>query len=192
MATQLMLPSAEAIDIMNQNAAAAAARARWAGMAQAQRRVGRDALRRDHVVRTPTAEFLANHPIPEVKPVPPDETPKGTDPNEEIKNLIRNLVSQFQGTGGSGGGGGGGGGGTTYGSGGSGTGTGGSVYGFSNPNGVQTFYGDPGATYIGPSGGQYEWKNTGWRYPGSQPMGASLSSPDWKIQNGTWWQRVRK
>lgn len=183
------LPTQQAIEIMNQNAAAVAARSRIGQQVVAQRRVGRDALRRDHQVRMPSAQSLES--IPEIQEVPQDTAP----PRQQIPDdLIRNLVNQFQGFGGTGGGGGGsvggGGGGGSGGGGNTNTGANNNV-GWSNPNGVQTFTGDPGATFIGQSAGTgYTWKNTGWRYPGSQPMGASLSSPNWKIQNGTWWQRV--
>lgn len=107
------IPTREAIEIMNQNAQAVAARSRWAGLVQAQQRVGRDALRRDRLIRTPTAEYLEQNPIPAPQPVPPDQEPPTTPlPTEQINN----LVNQFQGTGGtsgrgnfigSGGGGGG-------------------------------------------------------------------------------------
>lgn len=182
------LPTAEAIDIMNQNAKAVAERSRTALGVAAQHRVGRDSLRRDHQVRMPSQESLES--MPEIQEVPPDTTPPAQPLPDD---LIRNLVNQFQGIGGTGGGGGGvGGGGGGGGSGGGGSNsTPNNNVGWSNPNGVQTFTGDPGATFIGQAGVQYTWVNTGWRYPGSQPMGASLSSPDWKIQNGTWWQRKR-
>lgn len=91
------IPTREAIEIMNQNAQAVAARSRWAGLVQAQQRVGRDALRRDRLIRTPTAEYLEQNPIPAPQPVPPDQEPPTTPlPAEQINN----LVNQFQGTGG--------------------------------------------------------------------------------------------
>lgn len=139
----LLLPSAEAIDILNKNAAAAAKRSRFAMLAQDQQRIGRDALRRDYAPRTPATTDLLT-----TAPVPPDAAPASPDlPNQQLQD----LVNQFQGTGGTGGGGGfigGGGGGTSGGSGGSsGTGSGGG--GGTPAGGVQTFHGDPGATNIG-------------------------------------------
>lgn len=144
-----LLPSAEAIDIMNENAAAVAKRARFATLAANQQRVGRDALRRDFAPRAPTAMNL-----PGARPVPQDQTP--SQPGLPT-DLLHDLISQFQGTGGTGGSGGGGGGGghTTVNHNGSGGGDppSGGGGGGSPGTGVQTFHGDPGATFIGQAGG---------------------------------------
>lgn len=95
------LPTAEAIGLMNQNAAAVANRSRFASAIQGQQRVGRDALRRDRQIRQldPTTVIPGTREVP--ADAPPTATP--TFPMEEL----RNLLEQFEGVGTTGGGGGG-------------------------------------------------------------------------------------
>lgn len=90
--TGIKVPTAEAIEALNQNAQAVAKRSQLGFMTQAQGRIGRDALRRDRQTRTPDAGSFAQ-PIQEV---PEDAAP----PRQEIpSNLVKDLVSQFKGTG---------------------------------------------------------------------------------------------
>lgn len=93
------VPTQQAIDILNQNAAAASKRSNYATLVQAQDRVGRDQLRRDNVRRTPTGEY------PGYLDVPADQSPVQTP---LPTSTIGNLVDQFRGQGAGAGGGGGG------------------------------------------------------------------------------------
>jgi hypothetical protein len=120
----IKVPSQAATDALNKNAAAVAKRSSLALGVANQQRVGRDSLRRDSAVRTPTAEDIARMPggvdAVTTVPVEPDSTPTQTPfPMDELKSLIE----QFKGTGSNTGSGGGGGG---YGGGGGGGGSGGS------------------------------------------------------------------
>lgn len=88
------VPTQQAIDIMNQNAAAAAKRSTYATLVSNQYQVGRDTLRRDYSVKAPT-----DLP-PGLQAVPKDSVP--TSPDSGVNSLVSNLVNQFKGTGGDG------------------------------------------------------------------------------------------
>lgn len=98
--TGIKVPTQSAINALNKNAQAVANRSRLASQTQAQSAVGRDALRRDRVVRRPEASSMPN-PVP----VPGDATPTR---QPGITGDLNNLLNQFNGTGlqGSGSGGG--------------------------------------------------------------------------------------
>jgi hypothetical protein len=133
------LPTPEAIDILNQNARAASERSRYATAITAQGRIGRDALRRDFTLRQadPSTQFGAVRAVPQDRAPAPQQTP--------IRQLT-DLLAQFSGSGQTTGSGGGVGrrSGTGSGSGSGGSPTGGATR--YDAGGVQTFYGDPGAT----------------------------------------------
>lgn len=88
--TGIKVPTQSAIEALNKNAQAVATRSRLASMTQAQSAVGRDALRRDRVIRRPQASQ-----IPGTVPVPGDVTP----PRQPgMTGDLNNLLNQFNGT----------------------------------------------------------------------------------------------
>ena len=182
------LPTPQAVEIMNANAKAVAARSSIAQRVVASQRVGRDALRRDATARQPGAYTGAG-----VQVVPADEPPPRQDLPED---LIRNLLNQFQGNGGGrGGGGGGGGGGSHYGGGGGGNGggggTGGGSGGGSNGPTVETFT-NPNAI-PGHTIGQSTGVPRGWHVvdPGNPPERRYPGRVQYQVINGRTLYSVR-
>ena len=135
------VPTQQAIDILNQNASSASKRSRYATLVQVNNQANRDSLRRDFAPRTPTDPQID---LPGTQAVPADQTPPRTPlPTQPV----RDLLSQFQGSGSAGGGGGG----FAGGGGGSGSGAG-QPFGSGGPStgggnsGVQTFTNPEGHT----------------------------------------------
>src|SRR5690554_3658229 len=89
----IKVPSAEAIEALNQNAQSVAQRSRIALAVAGQYQIGRDALRRDRQIRTPTARDMQLTPL---RDVPPDEVPKTAS---LPTTALSNLLAQFRGQG---------------------------------------------------------------------------------------------